>query len=542
MTDPTGPTSAEELNRRGNELAAAKRHAEAEELYRQAIALEPALAKAHGNLGTVLKHQGRLSEAESSFRRGLELGGSPKLAANLGALLVDLDRVAEAEALARDRSPEVAAALRNAVAHHHESHGNALRAGAAWLGVAEVSPPEAAAGLERTTLEIPLDAGGSIVTPKDTRLITPFVLLEQRDWFEDEIRLVRRLLRPGEAAVDVGANFGVYTLAMARAVGPSGRVVSYEPSSATFAFLSATVRRNRLDQVDAVRAALSAEPGEATFTNAELPELSGLGIETGDPRHWKETVRLETLDMATSRVGGRSVGLLKIDAEGEEERILASARSFLLAHDPLVMAELRHRSAVNTALLGVLKGDGRSLYRLLPGPLLLEPLREELYSEPFLLNVFACSAKRAAALAGLGFVASAETLAALYARLERAREAAARAEDACSRAALVRALSDLGLRAEAIEQARRALDDLARGALGQPSIAPTERFDAAFAAAPSPQVVEASLVDFLLRRGRLSAVFDASAADDARRLVELGDPEGYAARVLELLRRPEGRG
>jgi hypothetical protein len=45
------------------------------------------------------------------------------------------------------------------------------------------------------------------------------VLLEQEDWFEKEIAFVRRLLRSGMRAVDIGANYGTYTLAMARAVG-----------------------------------------------------------------------------------------------------------------------------------------------------------------------------------------------------------------------------------------------------------------------------------------------------------------------------------
>jgi hypothetical protein len=41
---------------------------------------------------------------------------------------------------------------------------------------------------------------------------SPLWLLEQEDWFGDEIRFVRAWLKPGMRAVDVGANCG-FTLA-----------------------------------------------------------------------------------------------------------------------------------------------------------------------------------------------------------------------------------------------------------------------------------------------------------------------------------------
>ena len=75
--------------------------------------------------------------------------------------------------------------------------------------------------------------GVRIVVPDSLDLITPYVLLEQQDWFEDEIKFLRRLLQPGQKVIDVGANYGVYTLSMAQTVGPTGRVWAFEPASNT---------------------------------------------------------------------------------------------------------------------------------------------------------------------------------------------------------------------------------------------------------------------------------------------------------------------
>ena len=54
--------------------------------------------------------------------------------------------------------------------------------------------------------------------------ITSYVLLKQETWFENELPFLMQYLQPGMTAIDVGANAGVYSLPMARAVGPTGRV------------------------------------------------------------------------------------------------------------------------------------------------------------------------------------------------------------------------------------------------------------------------------------------------------------------------------
>ena len=81
------------------------------------------------------------------------------------------------------------------------------------------------------SITLSLVDGVRLVVPDSLNLITPYVLTEQQDWFEDELRFLRRLLGPGCEVIDIGANYGTYTLCMAKAVGPQGRVWAFEPSS-----------------------------------------------------------------------------------------------------------------------------------------------------------------------------------------------------------------------------------------------------------------------------------------------------------------------
>ena len=74
---------------------------------KQAIALDPSMARAHDNLALCYEHLGDFDEAERHYRRAIELNRgqakpSPWPHVNLAALLVVSDRLDEAEALLRE--------------------------------------------------------------------------------------------------------------------------------------------------------------------------------------------------------------------------------------------------------------------------------------------------------------------------------------------------------------------------------------------------------------------------------------------------------
>ena len=99
--------------------------------------------------------------------------------------------------------------------------------------------------------------GVRVVVPDSLNLITPYVLREQLDFFEDELRFVRQLLQPGQKVVDIGANYGVYTLPMAKKVGATGHVWAFEPTSSTAEFLAQGIAANGFGQVTLEKKAVS---------------------------------------------------------------------------------------------------------------------------------------------------------------------------------------------------------------------------------------------------------------------------------------------
>ena len=75
------------------------------------------------------------------------------------------------------------------------------------------------------------DKGLQFSVPADLFCISTFVLLEQGKWFEREVDFIYRFAKPGMVALDIGANIGIYTLALASTLGASGKVFAYEPGS-----------------------------------------------------------------------------------------------------------------------------------------------------------------------------------------------------------------------------------------------------------------------------------------------------------------------
>lgn len=245
--------------------------------------------------------------------------------------------------------------------------------------------------------------GVRIVVPDSLFLITPYVLREQRDFFEDELPFVRQLLQPGQSVIDIGANYGVYTLPMAQKVGPSGHVWAFEPASSTAQFLARGIAENGCGHVTLEQKAVSSAPGSAQLGFHVQAELRSIVHGAAAP-DGSETVSVVTLDDCMDRLGWRDIEFIKIDAEGEEANIVKGGRRFFTAFAPLVQYELRSAIDVNFGLIREFRAIGYNSYRLLPGLNLLVPFDAESPPDPYLLNLFCCNADRADRLAARGLL------------------------------------------------------------------------------------------------------------------------------------------
>ena len=219
--------------------------------------------------------------------------------------------------------------------------------------------------------------GGRIFASARDLSLTP-ELLAHGTYDEPFTRFVQAELRAGDVAVDVGANIGLFTLLMARIVGPTGRVVAYEPEPENLALLRDNVAANYVaDWVEIVAAAAAAQAGRATFYATERFKGNGSLVEH-DADYFASfdidsnvaiEVETEALDRRFDGFDGH-IDLLKIDVEGAEHQVLRGACGLLEAGtvQRLCLEVIRARMAADwepfVALLDELRADGWTFARL----------------------------------------------------------------------------------------------------------------------------------------------------------------------------------
>ncbi len=182
-----------------------------------------------------------------------------------------------------------------------------------------------------------------------------------------------RLCDPGETALDLGANIGYASLVLARAVGPQGRVICFEPNPALLPLLRSNVEN------------WSALPVASIQIEAvAVSETNGEGV-LGFPDGYAENQGLGTLTLGTDGVavsirrldsfGIPSVGVMKVDVEGHEASVFSGAQS-LLAGKRIRDILFEEHEAYPAHSHKLLLGHGYHLFRVTRStfrPLLLPP-------------------------------------------------------------------------------------------------------------------------------------------------------------------------
>jgi FkbM family methyltransferase len=147
-------------------------------------------------------------------------------------------------------------------------------------------------------------------------------------------------LAPGNVFVDIGANTGYFSMLAAARVGPTGRVMAFEPNPDVFAQLQTHVVLNGFEsRVTLAQMALSDAPDPAARffvsqdrANSGLSSLTPMAgmLEGGDLSEAHTIpVRVDTFDHWFASSGLGHVDLMKIDVEGAEARVVAGMRGSL---------------------------------------------------------------------------------------------------------------------------------------------------------------------------------------------------------------------
>ena len=146
-----------------------------------------------------------------------------------------------------------------------------------------------------------------------------------------ETLIAASIVRPGDTVVDVGANWGYFTLAAAHWTGNTGRVVALEPEPRLFRTLMSNIELNTLSRVAAVQVGAAETEGEIGFvTYASDAANRGVSRAASATERADFRSRVQPLDEILDERGVPFVWLLKMDIEGGEHEALRGMRRSLL--------------------------------------------------------------------------------------------------------------------------------------------------------------------------------------------------------------------
>ena len=312
--------TSEFANDSGAAELACGRHEQALAKFLLATSIDPENIEAVANLGTLLAGIGRFRDAIPHLQKAAGRAIDQSQRAALNDLLIHSGKRVADDALrdARDAAGKLAAARQP---------------------ISNLPQPAVA-----PTIRPPVYMGNNLALLcttnyckmyVDTRdlLIAPWLLMHG-EWEPEETELVKKLIKPGDVFVDVGANLGYYTLLAIR-VGAS-QAYAFEAQPSTYELLGKNVIINWMSKVVQYEnlAVYSHTTDLEFFVRNNYPGNSSLGFCPPDQlTKWFDTttavkVHAVSLDDYFADKHAK-IDVIKVDVEGAEPAVFEGARRTL---------------------------------------------------------------------------------------------------------------------------------------------------------------------------------------------------------------------
>lgn len=142
------------------------------------------------------------------------------------------------------------------------------------------------------------------------------------------LEVLVRFLHAGNVVYDIGGNVGLFSVVLAKTIGPQGVLIAFEPQGQNFTHLQENLKLNGLTNFRCYRKALGDRSGQATLYASKVIGNSSL-VQHGQPGDAGETVEVITGDEFVNTEGVPLPRVVKIDVEGFEFAVIQGLRTTL---------------------------------------------------------------------------------------------------------------------------------------------------------------------------------------------------------------------
>jgi FkbM family methyltransferase len=187
-----------------------------------------------------------------------------------------------------------------------------------------------------------------------------------------ETRWLLSEVKPDWTVLDVGANFGYYSLLIAKASEGTATIHAFEPASTVFATLKANAEANGYANFHPHAMALSNQDAELELV---MPPAGNEGIghlrgrEDGPVQGRVEKIKAMRMDTFARQEGLKRLDFIKIDVEGAESLVLEGARETIARFKPRLLVEINPGALAGFGvsadwLIEQIRSQGYDLFRL----------------------------------------------------------------------------------------------------------------------------------------------------------------------------------
>jgi len=186
-------------------------------------------------------------------------------------------------------------------------------------------------------------------------------IIKYGEFSEPELELLSQLLQSNDNIIEVGANYGSHTLCLCK-LASQGRVFAIEPQRGIFQALCGNIAINSLFNCFCIQKACSDVDDQAIAVpepDFDLPcNLGGISI-IEDPvfPSQEKTTTLDSLFPSLEKLK-----LLKIDAEGMEEKILVGGRKLIKRTRPILFVENDRKDKMESLITEIFDQNYRAYW------------------------------------------------------------------------------------------------------------------------------------------------------------------------------------
>lgn len=155
-----------------------------------------------------------------------------------------------------------------------------------------------------------------------------------------ELNLLNSHLSEDSVFVDIGANFGLYSLVASQKITNSGEIICFEPFPKNYAALKKNISLNSKSYIISENIALGDKKDELKLYYQ--PNEKNLGMVSANFMENSKTIKVDVMsfDEYVKENGVDKIDFIKIDVEGFENQVINGMKKTLELFSPMILIEI----------------------------------------------------------------------------------------------------------------------------------------------------------------------------------------------------------